>query len=108
MDVPAGMEVIPNGWEEPVRGYPLGHDCWWMLEVDQDGNEVGIVHWHRDPVSGKIHAGGALFDTPAGRAVHPTAAHWQLVSREPLTLAPSLLCSCGHHGHIQEGQWVPC
>lgn len=33
---------------------------------------------------------------------------WQLVSVEPLTLSPSLLCRvCGDHGFIREGKWVP-
>ena len=33
---------------------------------------------------------------------------WEVVKREPLTLAPSLLCRrCGHHGFIREGKWVP-
>lgn len=34
---------------------------------------------------------------------------WLVVSEEPLTLTPSLLCrTCGHHGHIRAGKWVPC
>lgn len=38
----------------------------------------------------------------------PFAERWDLVSLEPLTLAPSLLCTaCGHHGHIVNGKWVP-
>jgi hypothetical protein len=33
---------------------------------------------------------------------------WQVVSLEPLTLSPSLLCrGCGHHGFVREGRWVP-
>jgi hypothetical protein len=33
---------------------------------------------------------------------------WTLVSEEPLTLTPSVLCrSCGHHGFITDGKWVP-
>lgn len=33
---------------------------------------------------------------------------WTLVSWEPLTVAPSVLCMrCGDHGSIQNGQWVP-
>lgn len=33
---------------------------------------------------------------------------WDVLSRDPLTLAPSLLCRiCGHHGFIREGKWVP-
>lgn len=34
---------------------------------------------------------------------------WTVVSIDPLTLSPSLLCrQCGHHGHIINGRWVPC
>lgn len=33
---------------------------------------------------------------------------WTLVSKEPLTISPSLLCrGCGTHGFITNGQWVP-
>jgi hypothetical protein len=33
---------------------------------------------------------------------------WQLVSDDPLTLSPSLLCGrCGDHGFVREGVWVP-
>ena len=32
---------------------------------------------------------------------------WDLVSREPLTLSPSINClDCGCHGFIQSGKWV--
>lgn len=33
---------------------------------------------------------------------------WDVVSLEPLTLSPSLLClACGHHGWIENGKWRP-
>ena len=33
---------------------------------------------------------------------------WDLISSDPLTLSPSLLCRvCGHHGSIRDGRWVP-
>jgi len=33
---------------------------------------------------------------------------WDLISYDPLELSPSLLCrSCGHHGWIRNGNWVP-
>lgn len=33
---------------------------------------------------------------------------WDLISEEPLTLSPSLLCrACGHHGFIRGGKWIP-
>jgi len=34
---------------------------------------------------------------------------WDVVSLEPLTISPSLLCRvCGHHGFVRNGRWVPC
>jgi hypothetical protein len=39
-------------------------------------------------------------------AVNTTRATWQVESWEPLTLSPSLLCSCGDHGFIRGGKWV--
>ncbi len=32
---------------------------------------------------------------------------WDVESWEPLTLSPSLLCSCGDHGFVRAGRWVP-
>lgn len=33
---------------------------------------------------------------------------WHLISAQPLTIAPSVLCiACGHHGFIRDGKWVP-
>lgn len=49
----------------------------------EDCTALGWVHWHG----------------PNG---------WTLVSREPLTLSPSLLCTvCGAHGFIRDGRWLP-
>ncbi len=32
---------------------------------------------------------------------------WQVLSADPLTCSPSLLCrTCGDHGFIREGKWV--
>lgn len=33
---------------------------------------------------------------------------WDVISLEPLTLFPSILCrACGEHGFIRDGKWVP-
>lgn len=33
---------------------------------------------------------------------------WQLVSEDPVTLAPSIRCTvCNCHGYIRNGKWVP-
>lgn len=34
---------------------------------------------------------------------------WKIERLEPLTLTPSLLCkSCGNHGFVRNGKWIPC
>lgn len=39
----------------------------------------------------------------------PLPKIWTIVSVEPLTVTPSILChGCGMHGHITNGEWVPC
>lgn len=46
----------------------------------------------------------ALEGTEWGRE-HP---RWRVVQAQPLTLAPSLLCpTCGNHGFVRDGRWVP-
>lgn len=38
-----------------------------------------------------------------------TGPNWTLVSLDPLTVTPSIHClSCGDHGFIRGGKWVPC
>ena len=33
--------------------------------------------------------------------------HWTVVTKEPLTVSPSILCwKCGLHGFWREGKWV--
>jgi hypothetical protein len=35
-------------------------------------------------------------------------AYWTVESLEPLTISPSVLCvTCGDHGFIREGRWIP-
>lgn len=42
-----------------------------------------------------------------GHAAFVPGANHELVSREPLTIMPSLLCHCGEHGWIRDGKWIP-
>lgn len=50
--------------------------------------------------------GAITFDTPVARA-HFSGPYWTVVSWDPLTRSPSLLCHCGDHGFIRDGRWVP-
>lgn len=76
--------------------------------VNKDGEWVGLIRRH-PKAGGGTCASAVAFDTPASRAVHgPTVALHVVESWDPLTLSPSLLCrSCGHHGFIRQGKWVP-
>lgn len=94
-------EVITDGYalSDPID---IGHGVrvWYVRE---DGVVAGIFwdhgcQWGRTPIS---------FDVPENAHV-PAEAKWQLGGLEPLTLSPSLLCPCGRHGFIRNGQWEPC
>jgi len=50
--------------------------------------------------------GGVTFDSETARRIEPGKPTWTVESWEPLTLSPSLLCSCGDHGFIRDGRWV--
>lgn len=65
-----------------------------------EGEPHGMYYEHRC-VRGRMSPGWIPFkpNRPDG---------WDLISVEPLTLSPSLLCrACGHHGFIRQGKWVP-
>lgn len=64
---------------------------------------VGLMENHRN---GDQWCGGWVgFTNVAGS--HEHSVH-ELVSADPLTVAPSLLCRrCGRHGFIRDGQWCP-
>lgn len=66
---------------------------------------AGVDHPHAK--TGEPCSGGIMFDTPTVRRVFPEAARWVVESWEPLTLSPSLLCSCGDHGFVRNGRWEP-
>jgi hypothetical protein len=58
---------------------------------------------------------GAGHCTGSGRLLYPSQdrpddgkAYWTVLSDDPLTLTPSLLCpACGDHGWVSRGAWVP-
>ncbi len=66
-----------------------------------DGVLEGVYYEHAC-VGGKMSPGWIPV------AQRQDAHHWQLVSEEPLTVSPSLLCPlCKHHGFIRGGKWIP-
>jgi hypothetical protein len=64
-----------------------------------------VLHLSDKSETGKCE-GFITFDGEVQRQVFAAVAKWQVQSWEPLTVSPSLLCSCGDHGYIREGKWV--
>lgn len=96
-------DLIPNAaWID------LGHDVAVVFTSWRDRDRTGLIHSHNRPDDGEPCAGGIMFDLPGVADAFPGRPLWTLVSADPLTVSPSLLCSCGSHGLIQGGKWVPC
>lgn len=83
----------------------LGHDVRIMFTVRRDGGlRIGFTESHRAP-DGRECAGSVTFDVPEAEGL--PGPRWTVESWDPLTISPSILCSCGHHGFVREGRWVP-
>ena len=73
------------------------------------GETAGIQEYHQK-ADGQWCAGWIAFagTSWANSFKDPPITTWTVIQREPLTLSPSILCrSCGSHGHITNGRWVP-
>ncbi len=67
------------------------------------GKLEGVAYWHPKPEDPSQACEGYISFKPAWED------GWDLISEDPLTVSPSLLCKvCGHHGFIQQGRWIPC
>jgi len=101
---PSGKTQMPDG------AIDIGNGTWITKVQDGTGEWVGINEWHHAPSgdSWEWCGGWVPFMLPGlPEAVHSN--HWDIVSLEPLTLSPSLLCtSCQHHGYIRNGAWEDC
>ena len=84
----------------------LGHKHTMHFTSFRDMERFGAIVEH-EMTEGHWCSGAITFDTPLAREAFPDNAFWQVVSWEPLTLTPSLLCHCGDHGFIRNGQWEP-
>ncbi len=102
---------MTHDYREPRPDQPtidLGHDVQVAFTSYAEHDKAGLLVYHRNhehpdqPCLGSI-----LFDLPGIRDNFPSSAVWTLNSLDPLDVAPSLLCSCGHHGFIHGGRWEP-
>jgi len=87
--------LLPDG---SVVLYPAG------MQVPPNAVFIGLQKNHKR-ADGRWCGGWVGFVNVEG---HPDGSKHTLVSADPLTVAPSLLCRrCEHHGWIREGRWVP-
>lgn len=94
-----------RAFHERILGGPMteiGHDV--AIRMVGEGAERKLYWEHRCKLD--LSASVAL-----GHIVFRQDGHangWDLVSEEPLTVGGSLLCgSCGRHGFVTAGTWVP-
>lgn len=72
------------------------------MHGDPEKKRIGIVVVHRRPDNGEECWASCHWGYPGKSEQH------ELVSMDPLTVAPSLDCpECGLHGYIRDGKWVP-
>ena len=78
--------------------------------VSYDGDErTGINDYHLRP-DGTQCSGWIPFEGGAwALSFEPGQIQaWKVEQSEPLTISPSVLCrTCGNHGFIRNGKWVP-
>ena len=85
----------------------VGHGHTLTRLADADGSLYGFVDEHTslktgEPCSGSVCVNPGPDDVKYNRDV------WTMESEEPLSLTPSLLCTtCGEHGFVRDGKWVP-
>lgn len=66
----------------------------------------GATIYHNNP-AGQPCAGFVTFASTMQRKIEPDRPNtWDVQSWDPLTISPSVLCSCGDHGWIREGRWT--
>ena len=101
MDLGDGHWLKWYGWA-PDRSIQLNAERYAGVP---DCEKFGASVPHRK-ADGSLCDGFVTLDGDVQRTVHPGAPKWCVVSWEPLTLSPSLLCHCGDHGFIRDGKWV--
>jgi hypothetical protein len=75
-----------------------------ISDVERYG--ASIAHAH--PSTGAKCEGFVTFDGDVQRQLSAGRPRWTVESWEPLTLSPSVLCTtCGDHGWVRGGSWVP-
>jgi hypothetical protein len=99
LDLGDGHTLRWTSWA-PDRSIPANAER--FADVPDDLRAGAIVTHTTD----KTETGLCEGHISLNAAVNGGHPHWTVESWDPLTLSPSLLCSCGDHGFIRGGKWV--
>lgn len=97
------MSLEDADWED------IGHDISIAYYVGGENDDrAGIFLWHKNCSVHEKYGGMCVGSVSFGE--HSDGRDgWQVVSKDPLTLEPSILRKpCGLHGYIRNGRWEPC
>lgn len=92
--------------------WPWGLEEGWIILDEKGDHLLRITSMHDEGLYGFTEAHrtatgewcAASIARPGKGAGQP---EWDVISEDPLTLSPSILCRrCGNHGFIREGKWV--
>jgi hypothetical protein len=88
-------------WDSKGRKVAVGSGI--ELQIMLAGKvEVGAFMSHPVATASKRCGGTLWFNVPEA----PEGPKWDVIKRSPLTLTPSIACSCGMHGFVTDGKWV--
>lgn len=102
----ASLDAEGKAKEEEVTWLDDDHAVTWTQWPEETEPHGGVL-WHRK--QNDTWCCGAWYVRPPmyeGKPFRENVPIWTLESKEPLTLLPSFLCHCGHHGWISNGTWV--
>lgn len=71
-----------------------------------DVDRFAAIIEHPHATTGQPCVGQVTFAGQVQDRVSPRVPKWTVESWEPLTLSPSVLCSCGDHGYVRDGRWI--
>lgn len=73
-----------------------------------DVERYGAAIDHPRPDGTGPCSGHVTFAGDVQREIDERRTTWTVESWEPLTISPSVLCrTCGDHGWIRDGMWIP-